>query len=500
MATSAAPLPFAGSGTAPVQKKEPEIVVIPEEFYGVALKLKVAVLKEQLEAPAAPVAPKPIVPATPVIQPPAKAFPWALIASGLGFFLVVGGVFVYLNRDLLFKKPVQQVPAVVEAPPLPAPPTAPANLIATSTAGAVALSWVDTSGEEDGYRVERREAISAGAFLPLTNLGANSTAFLDPSVLPATNYTYRVVATNAGGESAPSNEVDVTMPALPVVEPPRPSLPPGGLDSDSDGLSDVEELVYGTDARNPETDGDSHLDGNEVFHLYNPAARAPGRLLDSGLVRLVTSPIGWSIYVPRAWTERPDPTNPSKTTVDTTHGETFSLFLEQNTAGKTLRDWYAEMRPSATGTLRDVTTKGGLQGLVGADQLEVFFAWQDKVFVIRYELNGQNFINFRTTYEMMLNSLQLSGAPVVPTTLSPATDGPGALLEGSASSTPSNPPVSSPSTASSTVSEPIAATSTTTVPTSASTTSSAEGVSASAPPIDLSTSSSSASVTSSATP
>lgn len=435
MATLAAPLPLAGGGTAPVQKKEPEIVVIPEEFYGVALKLKVAVLKEQLEAPVAPT-PKPVAPVVvPNIQPPAKTFPWAMVAAGLGLVLVVGGTFIYLNRDLLFKKPIQQTPAVVETPPPPAPPTAPTNLVATSSAGAVALSWVDTSGEEIGYRVERRDAASAGVFIPLTNLGANSTAFLDPSVQPSMTYAYRVVATNAGGESAPSNEMSVTMAAAPVVEPPRPTLPPGGLDSDSDGLSDVEEALYGTDPRNPETDGDSHLDGNEVFHLYNPAARAPGKLIDSGLVRLVTSPIGWSLFVPKAWMEHPDVSNPSKTVIDTTHGETFSLFLEQNPSHKALRDWYAEMRQSATGTLRDVTTKGGLQGLVGADQLEVFFAWQDKVFIIRYDLNGQNFINFRTTFEMMLNSLQLSGAPVVPTTLSPITDGPGALLEGSSSST-----------------------------------------------------------------
>jgi hypothetical protein len=100
---------------------------------------------------------------------------------------------------------------------------------------------------------------------------------------------YRVVAFGEGGESSPSNEVTLRTAELAPPPPPPPAapvLPPGGLDSDSDGLTDVEEPLYGTDVRNPDADSDGFLDGNEVFHLYNPAARSSVRLLDSGLVKL----------------------------------------------------------------------------------------------------------------------------------------------------------------------------------------------------------------------
>ncbi|MCK5061434.1 hypothetical protein KAR28_02700 [Candidatus Parcubacteria bacterium] len=42
------------------------------------------------------------------------------------------------------------------------------------------------------------------------------------------------------------------------------------LDRDSDGLSDNDESIYGTDPSNPDTDGDGYLDGVEVANGYDP--------------------------------------------------------------------------------------------------------------------------------------------------------------------------------------------------------------------------------------
>lgn len=48
------------------------------------------------------------------------------------------------------------------------------------------------------------------------------------------------------------------------------------LDSDQDGLSDTEELVYKTDPENKDTDGDGYSDGTEVKSGYDPLKPAPG--------------------------------------------------------------------------------------------------------------------------------------------------------------------------------------------------------------------------------
>ena len=49
------------------------------------------------------------------------------------------------------------------------------------------------------------------------------------------------------------------------------------IDSDNDGLTDSEELIYGTDPNNPDTDGDSFKDGDEVKNGYNP--KGAGKLI-----------------------------------------------------------------------------------------------------------------------------------------------------------------------------------------------------------------------------
>lgn len=52
---------------------------------------------------------------------------------------------------------------------------------------------------------------------------------------------------------------------------------PQAADTDSDGLSDLEEVeTYGSDPTNPDTDGDTYLDGDEVKGGYNP--NGPGTL------------------------------------------------------------------------------------------------------------------------------------------------------------------------------------------------------------------------------
>jgi hypothetical protein len=48
------------------------------------------------------------------------------------------------------------------------------------------------------------------------------------------------------------------------------------LDSDQDGLSDEEELTYGTDPQKADSDGDGYSDGAEVQSGYDPTKPSPG--------------------------------------------------------------------------------------------------------------------------------------------------------------------------------------------------------------------------------
>jgi hypothetical protein len=99
-------------------------------------------------------------------------------------------------------------------------PAAPTDLAATAVnSRRVDLAWADHSGGETGFRVERRTN-PADPWVQVGTSGANVSAYQDRQVREETTYYYRILAYNAGGDSAPSNTASATTPVLTIPEAP----------------------------------------------------------------------------------------------------------------------------------------------------------------------------------------------------------------------------------------------------------------------------------------
>jgi hypothetical protein len=110
-------------------------------------------------------------------------------------------------------------------------PTAPTGLgaVADSSVLAIDLQWTDTSVMESAYAVDRSS--NGSTWNPLiSTLPANTQAYSDSTVQPATLYYYRVRATNSSNSSAPSNVASVTSP-----NGPPPPLAPSNLNASVKG-------------------------------------------------------------------------------------------------------------------------------------------------------------------------------------------------------------------------------------------------------------------------
>ncbi len=387
---------------------EPEIYVIPDKFYGAALRAKVPDMAD---------------PSAGLDHPPAKRGLGLIVVAVLVFLLAGGGAVVYVERDVLFKKAVPVTPAAPVEQPAPVvatPPTAPGNLNATSTnPQSASVSWTDTASDESGFRIER--AVVGAGFVALSNLPPNSTNFVDSTVQAGTTYRYHVIALNAGGESQPSAESTAIVASLPPPPPEPPKLPPAGLDSDSDGMTDAEEMLLHSDAHNPDSDGDGFLDGNETFNLYNPNLVPPSRLIDAGLTKAVFGTIGWEMQIPTDWKLVEEATDGSKAKITTGGSESFTVTVEDNGKLVPILDWYVSRHPETkpSQVLKYRSKKGYVGIIAGTDLLSTYISWGDKVLAFHYDLGGQPFINYHTLYSMMLNSLVLKGvAQVNSTTLS----------------------------------------------------------------------------------
>jgi Domain of unknown function (DUF4082)/Fibronectin type III domain len=100
---------------------------------------------------------------------------------------------------------------VVFATTAATPPAAPATLTATAvSASQVDLSW-SAAADATGYRVER--STDGATWASLAQLAGGVTSHSDTGLASGTTYHYRVVATNAGGESPPSPVASATTPA-----------------------------------------------------------------------------------------------------------------------------------------------------------------------------------------------------------------------------------------------------------------------------------------------
>jgi uncharacterized protein len=120
----------------------------------------------------------------------------------------------------------------------------PSNLSATPVSSdQVNLAWSDNSGVETSYRVERRTG--NGSYVTIVNVGEEVSAFTDMTVMPETNYSYRVQGISFGYFSEYTNVVSITTPAL------LPPLAPSKLVIASQGLDHVK--LNWTDRSDDET-------------------------------------------------------------------------------------------------------------------------------------------------------------------------------------------------------------------------------------------------------
>jgi hypothetical protein len=91
----------------------------------------------------------------------------------------------------------------------PDPPAAPSNLVATTASTSqINLTWIDNSGDETGFVIDRSE--NGADYTQIATPGPDATAYPDTGLEADTTYYYRVAAVNSGVFSAYSNTTDAT--------------------------------------------------------------------------------------------------------------------------------------------------------------------------------------------------------------------------------------------------------------------------------------------------
>jgi hypothetical protein len=166
------------------------------------------------------------------------------------------------------------------------------------TVSTTRLNWTDTSAAETGFRVQRRLG-TAGSWIDAATLAANATTYEDTGLQTNSNYTYRVVAFNAGSSSDPSNEQSIVTPTFDFV----PLSNGLGV---TDVVSRNQSKYYRIYVPSGSTELTVQTTGNNNVHLYVRFERQPNVTANcrsegatsTELCRLVTpNPGDWHIQV-----------------------------------------------------------------------------------------------------------------------------------------------------------------------------------------------------------
>jgi len=192
----------------------------------------------------------------------------------------------------------------------------------------------------------------------------------------------------------------------PVVESPFPNEIVPGKDSDSDGLTDVEEtIIYKTNPNLPDTDLDGFLDGNEVFHLYNPSAKSPGTLLEAGFVSKTTIPPNIELMYPSIWKMQTGEN--LSVSIITTTGETFVVSVisqTQEALAQTIQNWIEEQ--GGQENVVKTSTKTGKEFYITQDKRSAIVVVGTDVLSFKYDVSTKTTIDYVQTFQMIINSLQ----------------------------------------------------------------------------------------------
>ncbi len=193
---------------------------------------------------------------------------------------------------------------------------------------------------------------------------------------------------------------------------------PSSTDGDSDGLTDVEEGVYGTTVSNPDSDGDGFIDGKQVrtdgsvvgelYNLYDPTKGNGGTLETSTIAKRVSDTANtYSVLVPKAWTSTPDAQGGILVQPTANTGEFFKITVADNATGLTAKQWYLQANPSAAVDTLTTVAVNGLEGIISEDGTTVYLFKGTKVYAIQYGIGSVTKVNYRTTFDIIVRSFKL---------------------------------------------------------------------------------------------
>lgn len=215
----------------------------------------------------------------------------------------------------------------------------------------------------------------------------------------------------------PENEQSVVSPVSPTsptssnqstAQNENPTPPTIGLDTDNDGLTDLEEQIYRTSSTKADTDGDGYSDGEEVIGGYDPAVKVK-RIWEAATTAVYRNQnYGYSVIYPKNWPIRSVDNGQEVFFTESSTNEFFDVLVEDNPLGMSAINWYLRQNPNVNVNLLTPITVANTPAIQTADGLITYVSSGTKLYIISYHIGVGKEANFFATYKMFLKTWQLN--------------------------------------------------------------------------------------------
>ncbi|PJE76078.1 hypothetical protein COV04_00920 [Candidatus Uhrbacteria bacterium CG10_big_fil_rev_8_21_14_0_10_48_11] len=235
------------------------------------------------------------------------------------------------------------------------------------------------------------------ASLSVTSPQPKNTTPTTPTALPGN------AEVNDTAAIAPEPVSPTQSDAIPAPPPaPLPALLPSSTDTDSDGLTDVEELLYGTNPEKPDSDTDGYGDLEELKNGYDPLGA--GKLSTTKL--LISYHDGSNRFTanyPASWNVQPVGKDGIQFISAT--GESIAVLVQGNSKALPLTDWYRASVNGGDSTTPPLEMVGEHTGIFAPDR-QTFYVASTKtpttIYAISLASGAKTNLDFRATYELFI--------------------------------------------------------------------------------------------------
>lgn len=177
-----------------------------------------------------------------------------------------------------------------------------------------------------------------------------------------------------------------------------------GADSDNDGLTNKEEVLFGSSGNNTDSDQDTYYDLAEVLNLYNPAGA--GKLEVSATIKKYeNAKYKYSLLYPSAWSASAVGGDDS-IILKSVDNHFVQIITQSNSQKQTIENWYrTQFNVMSVGAEKKVVLSDW-QGIRSEDNLVLYLTDKDHkyIYTITYNPGESNTLEYKNIFEMVIKS------------------------------------------------------------------------------------------------